>query len=473
MVVNPEVVESVLGAELSAELDDSTADYLRLLHSIQHEKPFIARLFMPRLQLWLENGVSRTQLAQDNQHYAAKLAEVARILLQHGDEAACDSVRVVAMHELEGVKSLLCAQRWLPILMQLSPCDGIKKMEEFLVPIQPTQYGQAVDLFATCFGDRISKAALDLSAPEFTPELLYKLLLLAEKYVRSADDLKRRECMYTPTSRDHAESARGNIFSAFLACSGPAGWAIKIKLAHDPAFSRYKDYTLAMAHEKAATECDSNTFTEDDVKSLLQQNELPPLTRDAMFALLTDRLEDLQEVLLKDDSPRGLWALITDEKEMRRTLAREFRSAARGAYTVDQEAVTADEKETDIRFRSTRGEQEAIIELKIGDKGRSATELKNTLMEQVVTKYMAADNCKSGCLLITLAKSHTWNHPDTREKLDFKQLVDFLNAEARNIEKEMGGVLRLVVCGLDLRPRLQTEKQQQTKSKGKKGAAKL
>jgi hypothetical protein len=38
------------------------------------------------------------------------------------------------------------------------------------------------------------------------------------------------------------------------------------------------------------------------------------------------------------------------------------------AFTgVDPEAVTADEKETDIRLRSVVSEQEAVIELKLAD----------------------------------------------------------------------------------------------------------
>jgi hypothetical protein len=76
-----------------------------------------------------------------------------------------------------------------------------------------------------------------------------------------------------------------------------------------------------------------------------------------------------------------------------------------------------------------------------------------------VKKYMAADNCRSGCLLVTVATERTWQHPDTGGTLDIVGLIEMLNDEARNISLEMCGDLRLMAKGLDLRPRLATEKE--------------
>ena len=183
-----------------------------------------------------------------------------------------------------------------------------------------------------------------------------------------------------------------------------------------------------------------------------------------MFVLMTDRLDDIDDALLRDDSPRAAWALIDDEKIMRQQIARELRTSANAAYTVDQEAVTADEKETDIRLRSTGSEHEAIIELKIGEKDRSAADLKATIKDQLVAKYMAAENSRAGCLLITIKSPRTWLHPETGVALDLAGLIDMLNEEANRIEQEMGGSLRLTARGLDLQPRLSTER---AKSRGR------
>jgi hypothetical protein len=153
-----------------------------------------------------------------------------------------------------------------------------------------------------------------------------------------------------------------------------------------------------------------------------------------------------------------LWATIEDEHQMRREIARHLDSEKNGLYTVDQEAVTADEKETDIRLISAATDQRGIIELKIGDKRRSAAELRSALSEQLVKKYMAPENSRAGCLLITLAKPRAWTHPDTGGSLDFPGLIAMLNENARRIADDLGGAVRVIARGLDLHPRLETER---------------
>ena len=109
---------------------------------------------------------------------------------------------------------------------------------------------------------------------------------------------------------------------------------------------------------------------------------------------------------------------------------------------MDQEAVTADEKETDIRLRSVVSDHEAVIELKLAD-GRSARDLRDTIYDQLVTKYMAAENSRSGCLLVTLAKDRRWEHPDSGTRIDLPELVSLLHDEAKRVEEAMGGVVAL------------------------------
>src|SRR5690606_34902371 len=111
-----------------------------------------------------------------------------------------------------------------------------------------------------------------------------------------------------------------------------------------------------------------------EVGTLLTGKELSPKTSTDMAQLLVDRLDDLQELMLRDTGPRAAWAMVDDENTLRPAIARELETSAKGAYTVDQEAVTADGKETDIRFRAVSGYQ-ATIELKIGEKDRSAKDL--------------------------------------------------------------------------------------------------
>jgi hypothetical protein len=172
-----------------------------------------------------------------------------------------------------------------------------------------------------------------------------------------------------------------------------------------------------------------------------------------MFALLRDRLDDIDDLLLRDISPRELWATITDEHLMRRELARVLHNARNQSYTVDQESVTADENETDIRLRSTSTAQQGIIELKLADK-RTGTDLFNTIRNQLLTKYMAAAECRAGCLLVTIATDREWEAPKTGKRIGFDELMAVLNKEAEQVSIELGGTAKLMAKGLDLRQRL-------------------
>lgn len=188
-------------------------------------------------------------------------------------------------------------------------------------------------------------------------------------------------------------------------------------MADDPLCAHFKDWILSVAEEHWAQEIDAVPFDEGQAIMLDKTGEAPASTNEAMFATLNDRLADLDDLLLHDSSPREAWAGISDEKVMRREIARELSHAANGVYKVDQEAVTADEKETDIRLRSVVADCEAVIELKLGD-GRSARDLRDTIYNQLVKKYMAAENSRSGCLLFTLAKDRKWEHPENGQRID-------------------------------------------------------
>jgi hypothetical protein len=178
-----------------------------------------------------------------------------------------------------------------------------------------------------------------------------------------------------------------------------------------------------------------------------------------MAQLLVDRLDDLQELLLKDTGPRAGWASIDDENTLRPMIARELEVASREAYTVDQEAVTTDGKETDIRLRAVSGYQ-ATIELKVGEKGRSARELCDTIDDQLVKKYMAHRDARTGCLLVSVADpGRYWLHPETGERINRFGLQTLLQAKADEVQRRLGGEARVLARVLDLVPRLPAEKQ--------------
>ncbi|UYZ83579.1 hypothetical protein MTZ49_13390 [Entomomonas sp. E2T0] len=87
-------------------------------------------------------------------------------------------------------------------------------------------------------------------------------------------------------------------------------------------------------------------------------------------------------------------------------------------------------------MRTTSGLQ-AVIELKIGDKW-SATVLKNTIRKQLVDKYMAPENSRAGCLLVTIIdRNKKWKHPNKKVLIDINGLENLLKEEVKQVEKEI------------------------------------
>src|SRR4051794_10062305 len=128
---------------------------------------------------------------------------------------------------------------------------------------------------------------------------------------------------------------------------------------------------------------------------------------------MMDRLDDLAHNLANDDfTDRRTLLTIEDEIEMQRTPALRLRYAEKGAYTVSREEEVADLKKTDIRLVARRGEQRAVIEVKIADRRWSLSELEDALRVQLVGQYLRHDSCRAGCLLVTYnEKRSTGNNP--------------------------------------------------------------
>ncbi|HHU0693060.1 NACHT domain-containing NTPase [Citrobacter sp. Marseille-Q3906] len=454
---HPNAVEQELGNELSWELNlpPGTYGYLSLIQGIGYASERIARLFLPRFESWLDTGDDQICSVDNVTAMAERVRQITRIILQYGDAGEIERLREWALQRMEQQLPFALRLVWLSTLMRIDSQVGVEVLEGQIDIVTPDERSEAVtwlaSLFAPCHG------SIDLGSERFTPQLLLRLLRLAYRHVRIQDDAHHEES-YSPDTRDNAEQARSNIVAAIFNAKGEEGLAAKLEMARDPLCAHFKDRIFAVAEENWAQEIDAEVFDEEQVLKLDRSGETPASTNETMFAIMKDRLSDLDDLLLSDVSPREAWAEISDEKVMRREIARELRHASNSIYTVDQEAVTADEKETDIRLRSVISKHEAVIELKLGD-GRTAKDLRDTIENQLVRKYMAAEYNKSGALLVTLAKDRQWKHPVEKRMIKADELLSLLIEEAQRVQEVLGGGTYIYIHLLDLRARLPVESQ--------------
>lgn len=451
-------VERVIGDQLDEELAEPPGKerwHSTLLQDLRHGPAQITRLLQPRLAAWFSGPGEELMQLPHSESSESKLDQVVRVLITHGDQSIRSTIENVATRQVEAAGNGPFLFFWLPVLCSLNPARGTAKLLEVLDGLPVEQDGIAVRAIGSLFNERRTEGSIDWGST-LTADSLLELTIAIYRHVRPEDDLEH-EGAYSPGSRDCAEDGRRYVFEALMQTSGPEAMRAKLALAAHPTFGQLRDRIAALAQERLAAEVDSSIFEMSELCGLFEGKELPPKTGTDMAQLLVDRLDDLQELMLRDTGPRAAWAAVNDENTLRPAIARELEVAARSAYTVDQEAVTVDGKETDIRLRSLSGHQ-ATIELKVGEKSRSAKVLRDTVEDQLVKKYMAHKMARTGCLLVTVSDpARSWLHPETNSRIDRFQLQELLDAAAQVAQRRLGGDARVVARILDLTPRLDTE----------------
>lgn len=451
-------VERVIGDELNDELAEPPGKdrwHSMLLQALRHGPAQITRLLQPRLVAWLSGPGEELMQLPHSEASESKLYQVVRVLIIHGNQSIRSMLENLAAEQVEAAGNGPFLFFWLPVLFGLNPARGATKLLAVLDGLPVEQDGAAARAIGSLFSERWTEGSIDW-ASTLTADSLLRLTIAIYGHVRPEDDLVH-ESTYSPGSRDFAEDGRRSVFEALMQATGPEGMRAKLALAAHPMFGYLKDRIAALAQERLAAEVDSSVSEVSELAGLFEGRELPPKTGSDMAQLLVDRLDDLQELMLRDTGPRAMWAMVDDENKLRPAIARELEVAARSAYTVDQEAVTVDGKETDIRLRSVSGHQ-ATIELKVGEKSRSAKVLRNNVEDQLVKKYMAHTMARTGCLLVTVSDpKRYWLHPETNSRIDRFQLQELLDAAAQASQQRLGGDARVMARVLDLTPRLATE----------------
>jgi hypothetical protein len=501
---HPAAVDSVLGAELDAELraSETTDSHSPLMQNLSHATAGVAVMFVSRLLAWLEQPAAFNDAAAiDVPGDQWRLRTAISTVLQHGDAAQRENIRRVAAARVNGTLDQADVLVWLDALFLCDAAEATSIVETALDKDEKeakagnaeslsratggisgprlqadNEHGSSshalvelpdvvdltlsdterqrrplgVTVFAYLFGDRHEWTAARASLEAMPIDVVLRLVRLAYRHVPPSADLVHTGG-FTPGLRDNAESARNRLLTTLLDARGHDAWLAKLELVKAPELAHFSARAIVIAKEQAALEADAEPLSEAAAVSIERYGEAPPRTAREMFELMQDRLDDIDDLLEQDASPREAWASLSQEHLVRRELARALESRSNGMYVVDQEAVTAAEKETDIRLRSTASDVQAVIELKLGQNGWSTAALEDALSKQLVGQYMQPESRRSGCLLVAIPNKRSWKHPVTGDALDGDALMLFLQDRANQIVGSSASELHLVVRALDLR----------------------
>ena len=452
----PDEVDRILGTELTDQLNDAASfTFPDLLSDFVNADEVVQRFFAPRVWDWLSTtDCSFSDESAQNSIYE-HINRAIDLRLRHGQGHADDELAALVIRHLHAGLDQPFALLWVNALLRIAPESGIDAMEVGLAKLDgEKRYEFCENLFAGIGEQRNVRFAPNLDSDAYSPELLHKLLRLAYTEIDRKNDIDRvGGGTYSPTARDDAQRGRDAVLLSLLNQDGPTAWKIKLAMRDDSLFTHFRDRIHQLARETAAAEAEGPPLLDSELTNLDKYGEAPPADRDGIFALMMDRLSDLEhDMTAHEFSDRPVLAGIDQEAEMQVYLAKRLQERANNAYRIDREAMVVDAKETDIRLLSVRSEQQAVIEVKLGNNGYSVKDLISALEDQLVGKYMQHDNCRAGCLLITLAQDRQWKHPDTGKMLSFEELLTFLSQKADELSDRMGHAIRVAVFGLDFRP---------------------
>ncbi len=457
--LHPSEVDEVIGGELSAELGISDSeDYLPILQKLTNAPDCLKQLLAPRLLDALLSGKNAFSQAKWAARHLTSVLSILDETISDNDRGNVECREKIAQECAEhyGAAPLgPLAFAWLRGLLRFDAERGTQALIAGLADNEdPIVCERAIGIFADFFGG-YDVVFFKIADPARYADALGQIVRSAHTFVH-LDDEHVPEGLYSPDTRDNAQRAIDFLLHRLLGTPGPEARRVALALTNENEFADRSDYIRLCVRRQTAADAEFAPYAPEDVSKLERRFEMPPQGRDGLFEVMMDRLDDLQHEFTNDEfSTRGTVRKITEESEMQLMLAQHIRNKAYDAYQVTREEEVADRKKTDIRLLAVKGEQKAVVEVKIADKDLySLTQLEKALRDQLVEKYLRHENCKAGCLLLTYhGRKKYWTHPETKKRLAFPEIVTLLKEKAKDIEREKQDV-RLAVFGLDLTDQL-------------------
>jgi hypothetical protein len=367
------------------------------------------------------------------------------------------------------------AMCYLVLLFQVDRAYALQKMETWVEATEPEAQNElAIQIIGGVFNRDDCWPLKD--API---QLLKNLVSLAYRLIRPSEDIKH-DGVFTPDSRDRAESGRSAILSALHNSVGDDAYQSMTELADTPEIGERKHRFRQLARSMAERDAEFHAWTENETLTFENKHIASIKNGDILYQCVLNVLDDIRhgfersdassKLLLSKLSRKGLddipselkqnkifseWLLSKraeigkdDEKSIQNWLAEQLALRANGRYHVHREVEVANKKEPDIIISATAGQFEIAIEVKQADSW-SPNELKEALAQQLAEYYLKPLSRRHGILFLTNHGRRQWKHPDTQKKLTFTELQTFLSDIAIAIKNNAVGNIRVSIFGID------------------------
>lgn len=339
---------------------------------------------------------------------------------------------------------------WVAILFSMDVEKACKRVIQF----SEDKSEGSIALFATVFHDRYRYQGQSLTFEDIEPirrlEILKELLIRSYQIIKPSED-NVHEGTYTPNERDNAEQVRSYFLENLTRTPVVGTISTLYELSSHAEFSYLSSRLKQMATELAARISEPQPMNAVNFNKFDRELNYSAYDDASLFTVLNNRLNDFEHHLLNDElSIVDTLRKVDAETELRRFISYWLQQNSRGVYGISQEAVVIAEKRTDIRLTLTSIDRYASIELKLDDHRNnwSGTDLRNALVDQLVGRYLNHERCYVGCLLIVMRNTRQWENPETKERMNLQETVDWLRGIADKLSDDRPE-LYISVKGID------------------------
>lgn len=450
--IHPRAIDKVIAGEVQAQINDlCNGGRCPILHDIlYHGTPVIQKSAASSLVANL--SAIEALMSEETQNELTYAFEI--IGLQGTADEVSEAIGVIQRY-LSDSNHLTAKGRnsWIKVLAKLDlemACENVLSSTVELSSESLREDG--ISLFAAIFGDlhRGRQINFDSLEPGRRLDLLHDLVIRAYQTIQPQDDA-HHEGSYSPSTRDHAEEARGYLLGCLAATNSPRTLSGLYNLSSRPEFAHISDRLKQMATEVAGQISEPQAMNAVVFREFDQKRNYLPFDDRSLFVVMNNRLADFEHHLINDEqSTIGIVRKVETETALRGFISYWLTQNSREAYIVTQEAVVVSEKRTDIRLHSSRLDRYASIEVKLDDSCNkwSGTQLREALVDQLVGRYLNHERCQVGCLLICMREVRRWQNPDTKQRMDLKSTVAWLQKIAEGIMEERPGLF-VSVKGID------------------------
>lgn len=446
---SPVIVEGVFTLEAQKQLEDFTElGKAPILHDALYSdylivKNSVIKAILTRLDI-IEVGM--------NKGSNTDLKYVFELVAKFGEDTPKALLAEVVNRFLNNtIDSIGERNAWVARLTNLDLVKGCDRIIEFT---ENKCTDGNLDLFATVFGDRHSHSMQQPTFEHLEPAqrlvILKPLIIRSYEVILPSSDIER-EGSFTPEKRDYAEYARSFLLESLFKVESLHTIDILYELSAMSLFSDVSCRLKQAAVELAARISEPKPMPVERFNQFNRERNYQPYDDRSLFMVMNNRLDDFEHSLLNDEaSIVDTLRKVDRETELRRFISNYLYHNSCAAYSVTQEAVVAAEKRTDIRLNVDRIDRYASIELKLDDSRNnwSGSALKVALVDQLVGRYLNHKRCHVGCLLICMRESRNWVNPDSNEKMNLEETVNWLQGIANDITLQRPELL-VLVKGID------------------------